>query len=130
MCIRDRPEWIGLENFQYIFQDPLVFKSLRNTLFMAFVSTPINLFIAMLLASLLNSKFKGRGVARTIFFMPSIIPMVAATMVWIWMFDPTYGYINRVLEMIGINGPSWLVNPAYTKWALVLICLLYTSRCV
>ena len=115
------PEWIGLENFQYIFQDPLVFKSLRNTLFMAFVSTPINLFIAMLLASLLNSKFKGRGVARTIFFMPSIIPMVAATMVWIWMFDPTYGYINRVLEMVGINGPSWLVNPAYTKWALVLM---------
>lgn len=81
------PEWIGPQNFQYIFQDPLVFKSLRNTLFMAFVSTPINLFIAMLLASLLNSKFKGRGVARTIFFMPSIIPMVAATMVWIWMFD-------------------------------------------
>ena len=115
------PEWIGPQNFQYIFQDPLVFKSLRNTLFMAFVSTPINLFIAMLLASLLNSKFKGRGVARTIFFMPSIIPMVAATMVWIWMFDPTYGYINRVLEMIGINGPSWLVNPAYTKWALVLM---------
>lgn len=115
------PEWVGLENFKYIFQDPLVFKSLKNTMFMAFVSTPVNLFIAMLLASLLNSRFRGRGVARTIFFMPSIIPMIAATMVWIWMFDPTYGYINRVLGMVGINGPAWLVNPGYTKWALVLM---------
>ncbi|MGB8453878.1 MAG: sugar ABC transporter permease [Anaerocolumna sp.] len=115
------PEWVGLENFKYLLKDPLVFKSLKNTLFMAFVSTPINLCIAMLLASLLNSKFKGRGVARTIFFMPSIIPMIAATMVWIWMFDPTYGYINRVLGFVGIMGPAWLVNPAYTKWALVLM---------
>ena len=55
------PEWIGLENFKYIFKDPLVFKSLKNTLFMAFVSTPINLFIAMLLASLLNSKFRAEA---------------------------------------------------------------------
>lgn len=115
------PKWVGLENYQYLLKDPLVIKSLQNTLFMAFVSTPVNLMIALLLASLLNGKFKGRGVARTIFFMPSIIPMIAATMVWIWMFDPTYGYINRVLGMVGIAGPSWLVNPAYTKWALVLM---------
>ncbi|HIZ64562.1 MAG TPA: sugar ABC transporter permease [Candidatus Blautia pullicola] len=115
------PVWVGLENFKYIFQDPLVLKSLKNTLFMAFVSTPVNLFIALLLATLLNRKFKGRGAARTIFFMPSVIPMIAATMVWIWMFDPTYGYINRVLEMFGIDGPSWLMDPSYTKWALVLM---------
>lgn len=115
------PEWVGLENYQYLLKDPLVLKSLKNTLFMAFVSTPINLFIAMLLASLLNGKYKGRGIVRTLFFMPSIIPMIAATMVWIWMFDPTYGYINRVLGVIGIHGPAWLVNPAYTKWALVLM---------
>lgn len=115
------PVWVGLENYRYVFSDPLVAKSLGNTLFIAFVSTPVNLFIALVLASLLNSKFRGRGIARTIFFMPSVIPMVAATMVWIWMFDPTYGYINRVLGWFGISGPSWLVNPAWTKWALVLM---------
>ncbi len=115
------PEWVGMDNFKYLLKDPLVLKSLKNTFFMAFVSTPINLFIATLLASLLNSKFKGRGIARTIFFLPSIIPMIAATMVWIWMFDPTYGYINRVLSLVGVGGPAWLVNPAYTKWALVMM---------
>lgn len=115
------PVWVGLDNYKYVLNDPLTYKALGNTLFMAFVSTPVNLFVALVLASLLNKSFRGRGVARTIFFMPSVIPMVAATMVWIWMFDPTYGYINRVLSWFGINGPSWLVDPNYTKWALVLM---------
>ncbi|MFV0502382.1 MAG: carbohydrate ABC transporter permease [Lachnospirales bacterium] len=115
------PEWVGIANYVSVFKDPLIFKSLKNTLFMAFVSTPVNLAIGILLATILNSKFKGRGVARTIFFMPSVIPMVAATMIWIWMFDPTYGYINRIIGLIGIEGPAWLIDPKYTKWALVLM---------
>lgn len=115
------PKWVGLQNFKDIFNDPLTFKSLGNTLFMAFVSTPINLFIALLLASLVNQKFRGRGIVRTVFFMPSIIPMVAATMIWIWMFDPTYGFINNTLAVFGIDGPAWLIDPRYTKWALLLM---------
>ena len=115
------PKWVGLDNFKDIFSDPLVGKSLLNTLFMAFVSTPINLFVALLLASIVARKFRGRGVVRTAFFLPSVIPMVAATMVWIWMFDPTYGYINNVLSWFGISGPAWLLDAHYTKWALVLM---------
>ncbi len=115
------PKWVGLENFKDIFNDPLVFKSFKNTLFMAFFSTPVNLFVALLLAVIVTKDFKGRGAVRTIFFLPSIIPMVAATMVWIWMFDPTYGYINNVLSFFGIEGPAWLMDADYTKWALVLM---------
>lgn len=115
------PQWVGLANFRDIFSDPLVWKSLRNTLFMAFVSTPVNLFVALLLAGIVVSDFRGRAVVRTAFFLPSVIPMVAATMVWIWMFDPTYGYINNVLGWFGIGGPSWLMDARYTKWALVLM---------
>ena len=115
------PKWVGLENFIDVFRDPLVWKSLRNTLFMAFVSTPINLMVALLLACIVVRNFKGRGFVRTAFFLPSVIPMVAATMVWIWMFDPTYGYINNVLALFGISGPSWLLDARFTKWALVLM---------
>lgn len=115
------PKWVGLENYTYIFQDPLFYKSLSNTLFFAFVATPINLIIALGLAVLINKKFVGRGVVRTIFFMPSVIPMVASTMIWIWMFDPTYGFINNALKFFGINGPAWLINPGTTKWALVMM---------
>lgn len=115
------PQWVGMDNYKDVFNDPLVWKSLGNTLFMAFVSTPINLFVALLLASIVVKKFRGRGMVRTLFFLPSVIPMVAATMVWIWMFDPTYGYINHMLEWFGINGPAWLMDARYTKWALVLM---------
>lgn len=115
------PVWIGVANFKDIFNDPLVWKSLKNTMFMAFVSTPVNLFVALLLASIVVSNFKGRGAVRTAFFLPSVIPMVAATMVWIWMFDPTYGYINNVLAWFGIDGPAWLMDAKFTKWALVLM---------
>lgn len=115
------PKWVGLKNFQSVFNDPLVWKSLLNTLFIAFISTPINLMVALLLACIVVRDFRGRGLVRTAFFLPSVIPMVAATMVWIWMFDPTYGYINNVLEVLGINGPAWLLDAKYTKWALVLM---------
>lgn len=115
------PKWVGLENYTAVFSDPLVAKSLGNTLFFALIATPINLFVAVILAVLINKSFKGRGIARTIFFIPSVIPMVAATMVWIWMFDPSYGYINKILSWFGIDGPAWLINPSTTKWALVIM---------
>ena len=115
------PKWVGLKNFEDVFSDPLVWKSLLNTLFISFVSTPINLAVALLLACIVTKNFRGKGAVRTAFFLPSVIPMVAATMVWIWMFDPTYGYINNVLGWFGINGPAWLLDAKYTKWALVLM---------
>ncbi len=115
------PKWVGFENFVDVFHDPLVWKSLKNTLFMVCVSTPVNLFVALILATIVSRNFKGRGFVRTAFFLPSVIPMIAATMVWIWMFDPTYGYINNVLSIFGIQGPAWLMDAKYTKWALVLM---------
>lgn len=115
------PKWVGLKNFQDVFADPLVWKSLLNTLFISFVSTPINLSVALLLACIVTKNFRGKGFVRTAFFLPSVIPMVAATMVWIWMFDPTYGYINNVLGWFGFDGPAWLLDARYTKGALVLM---------
>lgn len=115
------PKWVGVENYRNVFDDPLVVKALSNTLFMVLVSTPVNLIAALLLAMVVTRNFKGRGLTRTIFFLPSVIPMVAATMVWIWMFDPTYGYINHFLSLFGMEGPSWLMDPRFTKWALLLM---------
>lgn len=118
-----QPEWIGLENFKNIFSDPLVLKSLKNTLFMSLISTPLNLVCALCLALICAKKFRAKGVVRTVFFLPSVIPMIAGTMVWIWMFDPTYGVINTMLAKLGIKGPSWLLDPAITKWSLVMMGL-------
>jgi len=118
-----QPVWVGLKNFENIFTDSLVLKALKNTLFMSLVSTPLNLLCALSLALICAKKFKARGIVRTIYFLPSVIPMIAGTMVWIWMFDPTYGVINNVLSKVGINGPSWLLDPKTTKWSLVMMGL-------
>ena len=115
------PVWIGMKNFQNIFQDPLVVKSLKNTLFMSFISTPLNLLCALSLALICARQQKAKGVVRTIYFLPSVIPMVAGTMVWIWMFDPTYGIINSVLAKLGIRGPAGLLDPKTTRWSLVMM---------
>lgn len=115
------PQWVGLENYEAVFNDPLVYKSLGNTLFFAFIATPINLFVAIILAVLVSTKFTGSSAVRTIFFMPSVIPMVASTMIWIWMFDPSYGFINNILKWFAIDGPAWLINPHTTKWSLVIM---------
>ena len=115
------PEWVGLANFADIFSDPRVWKSFKNTMFMAFIGAPINLAMALLLALLVKPGYFGRTAVRTIFFLPAVIPMVAATMVWIWMFDPTYGYIKLALGWFGIDSPAWLIDAKYTKWALVMM---------
>ncbi len=115
------PKWVGIDNYVSVFRDARFYKSLGNTLFYAFVSTPLNLFVALFLANLINKRFIGRAAVRTIFFLPAVIPMVAGTMVWIWMFDPTYGFINSFLGVLGIEGPAWLINPDTTKWALVMM---------
>jgi multiple sugar transport system permease protein len=116
-----KPKWVAFANYFDIFSDQLVLKGLLNTLFIAFVSTPINLFAALLLAGIVTKKFRARGAVRTIFFLPSIIPTIAATMVWIWMFDPSYGYINNILGWFGITGPAWLMDQRWTKPALLLM---------
>ena len=121
------PVWIGIKNFQNIFQDPLVVKSLKNTLFMSFISTPLNLLCALCLALICARQQKAKGVVRTIYFLPSVIPMVAGTMVWIWMFDPTYGIINSVLAKLGIRGPAWLLDPKTTRWSLVMMGLWHVG---
>lgn len=121
------PAWIGLENYRRVFADPLFYKSLGNTLFYTAASTVLNLAVAFGLASTLRRDFRGISAFRSIFFLPSIIPMVASTMIWIWMLDPQFGLVDRVLGALGLYQPNWLIDASYTKWSLVLIGLWGTG---
>ena len=72
---------------------------------------------------LLNMKVKGLSIWRTIFYLPSITPVVATALVWLWMFNPRGGIINYVLSLVGIRGPGWLGSPEWAKPALILMSL-------
>jgi len=121
------PQWVGLENYRNIVADPLFYISLGNTLFYTLVASVMNLSMAFFLAMMLRRDFKGISFFRSVFFLPSIIPMVAATMIWIWMLDPQYGLVDRVLGFFGLYQPNWLIDARFTKWSLVLIGLWGTG---
>ncbi len=114
-------QWIGFENYISLTKDPLVAKTLTNTLYYTFVSVPLGLITAFVLAFFLNQKIRGMNIFRTIFFLPSVIQGVAVYMLWGWIFNPKFGLINNLLKFIGINGPGWLYNE---KWAMPTLILM------
>lgn len=118
-AIKD-PKWVGVENYRNIFDDRLFYKSLGNTAFYTVFSLIIFVGLALFLAVLISKPIAGRGFFRTVFFVPSIIPVVATTMIWIWIFDPMNGILNKILGLMGIE-PLWLTDARYTKWAVLII---------
>jgi len=117
------PNWIGLDNYKDLFQDRLFYKSLSNTLFLTVIGTPVTIVFALVCALLLNMEIKARAFFRTIFFLPSLVPIVAATLMWVWIFNPKYGLLNMILRVVGLKGLNWLADPLLTKPSLILIGL-------
>src|SRR5215216_6374973 len=91
--ILQSPNWIGLENYRNLWEDGRFLTSLYNTTYYAVIAVPLGAVFGILLAMLLNLKVRGLSVFRTIFFLPSITPVVATAIVWLWMFNPRSGIV-------------------------------------
>ncbi len=118
------PVWVGLENYNTLLrEDPLFYKTMFNTLFIAVFTIPLSVVVAMGLAMLLNLKVRGQAFYRTIFYMPTIVPFVASSVLWLWIFNPQYGILNAGLWQVGISGPGWISDPSWSKPALILMNL-------
>jgi multiple sugar transport system permease protein len=117
------PVFVGLDNYVELFHDRLFWKSLWNTSFYAAGSVGLSLFMALTLALLLNSKIRGIGFYRTAFFLPSLMPMVASSMLWLCMYAGQGGIINTLLAKIGVVGPAWLSDPAWAKIAIIFMAV-------
>jgi len=126
------PVWAGLENYQQLVHDDLFWKSLRNTLFYAGLSVPLGTAVALGLALLLNQEVRGKSFYRLLFFMPSIVPVVASAMLWLWIFNGQYGLMNAFLNLFlvpfGLHGPAWLADPEWSKPALIIMSLWSTGN--
>lgn len=117
------PHWIGLRNYALLFQDPLFYKSLEVTLYYSALSIPLNIAVGLALSLLLNTKLKGIGIFRTLFYLPSVITGVAVAMLWLWIFNPDYGLVNYFLSFVGIKGPRWMQDPNWTVPLYVIMGL-------
>jgi multiple sugar transport system permease protein len=117
------PHFVGMDNYKVLMQDDLFWKSVRNTLYLTAVSTPINLVFSMIAALLLNSKIRGLSVYRTVYYIPTIIPLAATSLLWMWIMNAQYGLLNAVLGWLGLPQPNWLADPALSKLSLVMMGL-------
>lgn len=115
------PAWVGLDNYRDLLGDPVFWQALRNTLHYAAMAIPAALMVSLGLALLLNLRVPGRTVFRTIIFLPSLVPVVASAMVWLWLLNADAGLINAGLRMVGVKGPGWLID---TQWALPSLALM------
>lgn len=116
------PLWVGLANYEVLLgEDPRFWHALGNTLFYAAVAVPLGLAAALALALLLSLELRGISVYRTIFFLPSIVPAVATSVVFVWILNPQIGLVNGLLEAFGVRGPAWLQDEHWAMWSLILM---------
>jgi multiple sugar transport system permease protein len=118
------PVFIGFQNYQRMFADPLFWKSTYNTLYYTALAVPVGVVIAMVLALAMNRKVREVSVYRAVYYLPSILPIFVISFIFIVLLNPGYGLVNSVLSSLGLPSPNWLGDPAYTKIALVLIAQL------
>jgi multiple sugar transport system permease protein len=116
------PEWIGLDNYVRMFDDPRLRKSLAVTFTYVIVGVPLQLIVALAVAMLLNEGMKGLALYRSIFYLPSMLgASVAIAVLWRQMFEVD-GLVNQVLRQFGIPATtSWIADPQYALWTIILL---------
>ena len=121
--VLNQPKWLGIANYRELFGDPVFWVSLKNTLFYVLGAVPLTTVVAIGLAMLLNSKVRGMAIYRTMFFVPSLVPLVALGTLFLWVFNGDYGLLNEGLKKVGVATPNWLGDPGWSKWTLIMISI-------
>jgi multiple sugar transport system permease protein len=118
------PVWVGFANYRKLFtEDPLFWKSLGITFKYAMVAVPVGIVAGVALALLLNLEIGGISIYRTVFYIPSIVPVVATSVVFVWILNPQIGLVNGILRYFGVVGPAWLQDTKWAFWSLVFMSL-------
>jgi multiple sugar transport system permease protein len=118
------PRWIGLANYRYLFGgDQEIWPAVSNTLWFLGIAVPLQVLFAFGVAMMVTRAKAGVGIFRTIFYLPTLTPTVAATLGFVFIFNPATGPINTILSKIGITGPLWFQSPHWAKPALTMLSL-------
>lgn len=120
-------EFIGISNYIKAFADPKFLHSLKFTFQYALIVTPMLFIVAFAMALLVNQRFRGVGIFRTIYFMPVVISMTASADIWLWIYNELYGILNHILLSVGIidKPVAWMHSP---EVSLPAICLMITWK--
>jgi multiple sugar transport system permease protein len=120
-----KPFFTGFQNYIQLFTaDPLFFTSLYNTGYMIAFGVTLTVVVTLAIAVLLNNPaLKGLSFFRVIFFIPTLVPLVILSILWLWLFQSDNGLVNELLRLIHINGPGWFASQQWSKPAFVLMSI-------
>ncbi|WP_460348936.1 carbohydrate ABC transporter permease [Actinoallomurus acanthiterrae] len=114
---------VGLTNYKFLFKDPYAWTAIKNTLWLVVVMVPLRVLFGLGLAQLLSKIKRGGNILRSIFYLPFLIPPVAATVAFVFVVNPGTGPINGLFAKVGIHLPDWFNDPTWTKPGLTLLAL-------
>jgi len=115
------PAWVGVAQYTKLFQGDRFYLTLYNTAYYVFIGVPLHLLLALLAAMAMNLHLRGIRFYRTVYFIPSITPVVASSLLWLWIFNPEFGLANAALNAIGLPSLYWLQDPKLAKFALIIM---------
>lgn len=138
--VLSEPVFLGAQNYVDLWNDPVFWKALRNTVIFAAVAIPLNTSLSIGLAVLLNQPIAGQGIYRTIFFLPSLVPAISLAILWQWMLNGPMGLVNNLIRpflniinaVVGshLQAPDWLNDPNFALGGLILTGLWGTGQAV
>jgi multiple sugar transport system permease protein len=128
LSLQDRPvaqpgTFVGLKNFIADFRDPIFWQVVANTFVYTIVATLLKMVGGVGLALAMNQHFRMKNLVRALLLLPFIVPTVLSTVAWMWMLDPAFSIVNRLLIGLGVPkpGPSWLGNPYLAMFSIIMI---------
>lgn len=113
--------FVGVDNYQAMFGDPIFWKSLWNNLLYAGVSVPVSIALALAMALFVNGKLKGKEGLRLAYFTPTVLPMIAVANIWLFFYNPQYGLVDQLLKPFGVMGVNWLGSQGTALWCLIIV---------
>jgi len=120
-------KFVGIDNYQRIIKDPLMLTALRNTFFYTISIVTIMFVVGLCLALLINTKLKGKIIARTFIFSSYVVMVTAVGVLWRWIFEPNYGILNYYLNKIGLNSVNWLTDPEIAMISIIITTVWWTA---
>jgi multiple sugar transport system permease protein len=117
------PQFTGLANYTGLFHDSMFRTAVVNTFYYTVIEVPFSTVAALGLALLLNMNVRGQAIYRTLFYIPSIVPVVASSLIFVWIFQPSFGIVNSLLSDVHVTGPAWFFSITWSKPTFILLGL-------
>lgn len=116
-------QWVGLENYEVMVEDPVFWQAVRNNLWFALATIPASIGLALLMAIWVNERMTGRTFLRMAYFTPTVLPMIAVANIWLFFYTPQYGLLEQFTTALGFPSHNWLGDPSTALACVTLVAV-------